>query len=309
MQALLDVIVPVFLLIGFGYAAVWRGWFKEEWIEGLMRFTQNYAIPCMLFRAISQLDLSQDIGPLMLTSFYAGAFGGFLAGLLGARYLFKRPWEDAVAVGFVGLFSNSVLLGLPITERAWGPGALTANFSIIAFHAAFCYGVGITAMEMVRNAGGGVRVAVPRIVKAMSRNSLVIGVVLGVGVNLLGIPVPGMVADAADMMTRAALPGALFGLGGTLYFYRPEGDMRLILYIVAVSLVLHPAITYGLGRALDVPTDGFRSAVITAAMAPGVNAYMFAASYGVAKRVAASAVLIATALTLVTAWFWLAILP
>jgi malonate transporter len=52
-----------------------------------------------------------------------------------------------------------------------------------------------------------------------------------------------------------------------------------------------------------------RSAVVTASMAPGVNAYLFASLYGVAKRVAASAVLVATALSILTIWFWLSVLP
>ena len=48
---------------------------------------------------------------------------------------------------------------------------------------------------------------------------------------------------------------------------------------------------------------------LTAAMAPGVNAYLFANIYGVGRRVAASAVLIATAVSILTIWAWLAILP
>jgi predicted permease len=44
-------------------------------------------------------------------------------------------------------------------------------------------------------------------------------------------------------------------------------------------------------------------------MAPGVNAYLFANMYGSARRVAASAVLIATALSILTIWAWLLILP
>ncbi len=44
-------------------------------------------------------------------------------------------------------------------------------------------------------------------------------------------------------------------------------------------------------------------------MAPGVNAYIFANMYGVAKRVAASAVLVATAASLATTWVWLNVLP
>ena len=44
MHALIEVIFPVFLVIGFGYAAVWAGFFSTESVDGLMRFTQNFAI-------------------------------------------------------------------------------------------------------------------------------------------------------------------------------------------------------------------------------------------------------------------------
>ena len=58
MNALIDVILPVFLIIGFGYAAArWIG-FSEAAVDGLMRFAQNFAIPCLLFRSVSQIDLS-----------------------------------------------------------------------------------------------------------------------------------------------------------------------------------------------------------------------------------------------------------
>ena len=309
MQALLEVILPVFLVIGFGYLAVWRGWFSAAGVDGLMTFTQKFAIPCLLFAAIARLDLGQSFDWRLLLSFYAGALSGFLLGLFGARLIFGRGWEDAVAIGFCGLFSNSVLLGLPIMERAYGVDALSANFAIIAVHSPFCYGIGITAMEVVRARGQrGVAVAA-KVGRAMFSNTLIVGIAAGFAVNLSGLPIPGPVNDALDLMVRAALPAALFGLGGVLVQYRPEGDMRTILYVCAVSLVAHPAITYGLGRALSLPVEGLRAAVVTAAMAPGVNAYIFANMYGHARRVAASSVLIATALTVVTAWLWLQVLP
>jgi malonate transporter and related proteins len=309
MQALLTVILPVFLVIGFGYVSVWRGWFSESGVDGLMKFTQNFAIPCLLFSAIAGLDLGQNFDLAMLAAFYTGALAGFLAAMFAARFVFGRDWPDSVAIGFIGLFSNSVLLGLPITERAFGPEALAANYMIVALHAPFCYGVGITAMEIARNQGSSLVSSVPRILKAMFRNALVIGIGLGFVVNLGQIPLPLFLTDALALMSRAALPAALFGLGGVLVRYRPEGDMRLILVVVAISLVLHPAITFTLAKTLEVGTDGFRSAVLTAAMAPGVNAYVFANMYGVGKRVAASSVLIATALTVLTGWLWLMTLP
>lgn len=309
MQALLDVILPVFFVIGFGYLAVWRGWFSQAGVDGLMKFTQHFAIPCLLFTAIARLDLGQSFEWRLLLSFYTGALAGFLLGLFGARFLFGRPWEDAVAIGFCCLFSNSVLLGLPLTERAYGPDALESNYAIIAMHSPFCYGIGITVMEIVKARGQAGAALVPRVLRAMFSNALILGIAAGFFVNLIGITLPGTVNDGLDLIVRAALPAALFGLGGVLVSYRPEGDMRVVLYICAVALVAHPLITRGMGLALSLPVEATRSAVLTAAMAPGVNTYIFASMYGRAMRVAATTVLMATALSILTVWMWLGQLP
>ncbi len=309
MAALIDVILPVFLLIGFGYAAVWRGLFSDAGVDGLMRFTQSFAIPCLLFRAISTLDLDQSFNLALLGSFYTGAMVGFLAGLLGARFLFGRPWEDCVAIGFCCLFSNSLLLGLPITERAYGASALEANYAIIALHSPFCYGIGITVMEIVR-ARGAPAAALPwTVLKAMFSNALIVGLALGFAVNLSGVDLPGAVTDAIDLMVQAALPAALFGLGGVLFRYKPQGDLRIAFYVAGVSLILHPVIVWSLGSLTQLSVPEMRSAVLTAAMATGINGYVFANMYGAARRVAATSVLLATALSIGTVWVWLTVLP
>ena len=164
-------------------------------------------------------------------------------------------------------------------------------------------------MEIVRADGGGARAAIRSILNAVFRNALVIGILLGVAVNLTGLAMPASVDQAVDLMARSALPAALFGLGGVLVRYRPEGDVATVAFVCAVSLVVHPAIVYGLGRLTGLGVDGLRSAVLTAAMAPGVNTYIFANIYGVARRVGASSVLFATAASVLTIWVWLEILP
>jgi len=308
MQALLDVILPVFLVIGFGYLAVWRGFFPESGVDGLMKFSQHFAIPCLLFSAIANLDLSASLDLRLLVSFYVGAAAGFFLGFAGARILFNREWEDCVAIGFCCLFSNSVLLGLAINERAYGPEALAGAYAIIAFHSPFCYGVGITAMEIARNRGQSPLLMVRGIARAMFRNALVLAIMAGFVVNLADIALPQVLNDGLDLVVRAALPTALFALGGVLVQYRPEGDARIIAMVCVVALVAHPAITWMLGTVLSVPAVTFKPGVLTAAMAPGVNAYIFANMYGCAKRVAASSVLVATGASIVTAWMWLMVL-
>jgi predicted permease len=307
-QTLLDVILPVFLVIGFGYVAVWRGLFPVSGIDGVMKFTQNFAIPCLLFQAIARIDLSSSYDPRLLGSFYGGAALCFALGILGARLLFRRDWEDSVAIGFCCLFSNSILLGLPITERAYGPEALAGNYAILSFHAPFCYGLGITVMEFVRNRGQSGLSLLRNVSRAMFRNALVLAILGGFAVNLSGLPIPGVVDDALSLIVRAALPAALFALGGVLLQYKPEGDMKAILMVCAIALLVHPALVWSFGTMLSLPQAGFRSGVLTAAMAPGFNAYIFANMYGRARRVAASSVLIATGSSILTVWLWLTVL-
>ena len=307
-QSLIDVILPVFLVIGAGYLATRRGYFQAGHVDALMKFTQSFAIPCLLFRAIATLDLSASFDPRLLISFYTGAAICFSLGMIGARLIFRRDWEDCVAIGFCCLFSNSVLLGLPITERAYGADNLTGNYAIIAFHSPFCYGLGITVMEIVRNKGAGGIATVKSVFSAMFKNVLILGIALGFVANLSGLWIPQAVDEALSLVIRAALPTALFALGGVLVQYRPEGDLRAIGFVCAISLMVHPALVWSMGTVLKVQPDLFRSAVLNAAMAPGFNAYIFANMYGRAKRVAASSVLIATGSCILTVWLWLLIL-
>lgn len=308
MSVLLAVVLPVFLVIGAGFLAAKRGLMSEAGIDGLMRFAQSVAIPCLLFQALATLDLGENFDLRLVGTFYTSSFTCFLIGMAGARYLFGRPMEDAVAIGFVALFSNSLLLGLPITERAFGPDATEANFAIIAVHSPFCYAVGITAMEFVRAQGAPFRTIPIKIAWAMLGNGLIVGILLGLAVNLLNLPIPVIMKEALGMLTAAALPTALFGLGGVLARYRLEGDLSTILFTVSLSLLVHPVIAWGLGTFAGLSEEAFRSVIVTAAMAPGANAYLFASMYGRATRVAASCVLLGTALSVVTASVWLALL-
>ena len=308
MSALLDVIIPVFLIIGFGYCAVWTKLFSEETIDGLMKFTQNFAIPVLLFDAIAKVDLFNVFDLSLFLSFYLGATAGFLIGFLGSRYLFGRPIEDSVAIGFCCLFSNTVMLGLPITERAYGTDALQYNFAIVSIHAPFCYFLGITVMELVKSSEKSIKKNVFVILKAMFSNALVVGIVLGFIVNILGLSIADTIQASINMITAVALPAALFGMGGILYQYRPEGDAGPILMVCAVSLIIHPLIVWLTGSKFNLNDAQMRSAVITAAMAPGINTYVFANMYGRARRVASTGVLLSTTLSIGTVWCWLNIL-
>jgi predicted permease len=230
-----------------------------------------------------------------------------------ARWGFGRSLPESVAAGFAGYFSNSLLLGLPITERAYGTDALAGNYAILSVHAPLLYSCGIIAMVLAKSQGEAKQGAAA-LARAALRNiltqPLVIGILCGFALNLSGLSLPSFADSAAKMLASAAIPAALFGLGGVLLRYRPTGEGRLIALVALGSLIIHPSVTYALakwGFALD--TAALRSATVTAAMAPGVNAFLFANMFAIGRKTAASALLIATGASIVTIWGWLHILP
>jgi phosphoribosyl 1,2-cyclic phosphate phosphodiesterase len=72
-----------------------------------------------------------------------------------------------------------------------------------------------------------------QIAKAVLSQSLVIGILLGFAVNLAGNPLPGVFWSGVDMIAKAAIPVALFGLGGVLVRYRIEGEIGPVLMVTA----------------------------------------------------------------------------
>ena len=305
---ILNIVAPVFLVIAAGYVAVRSGAARAESIDQLMQFAIQFAIPCLLFLATSSIDLDVAFGWRMMLAYYLAAIICFTAAFFVVKNLFKRRPGEAVGVAFAAMFSNLVMLGLPISERAWGMESLAPNYALVAVNAPICYLLGITAMEFLRADGRGVAATSRIVVKAMFRNSLMIGIGLGFIVNLGGIGLPGALLAAVDLLAQAALPIALFALGGVLTRYQLSKSLGEAGLIVVLSLVVQPAITLLLSWQLQLPAATTKSIVLMSAVAPGLNAYLFASMYKRGTEAAASAVLLSTMLAGFTVSAWLLLL-
>ncbi|MGG7566980.1 AEC family transporter [Rhodovulum sp. DZ06] len=302
----LETVLPVFFVVGAGYFCRRVNLLADSVTTGLLTFTTTIAAPVLLFLGMYNLDLGEMFRADLLVSFYAGAIACFFLAMFGARKIFGMRPGESVAVGFAALFSNSLLLGVPVTERAYGTDALGPNFAIIAIHAPLCYMIGITAMEMSRADGRGAAATARAVVTAMFRNALTIGIAIGLAFNLLGLRMPGPLEGGVEMLARAALPVALFGLGGALTRYSLRKGIGPAAMVAGIGLMIHPAITFGLSAGVfGLPEGMVRSATLTASMPPGVNAYVFAAMYARAVGEAASAVLLATAISVLSVSAWL----
>jgi len=302
------VILPVFLVIGSGALASRFGPFTHDFVEGLTLFAQSIAIPCLLFRTMAQIDLAQSFDTGLVVSFYLAAAVCFLLGIVSGRFVFGSDPGRSVALGFSSMYTNALLLGLPITAVAFGPAATANNFAIIAFQAPICYLIGVTAMEIANSGERGLLQTAATTVLRILRQPHIFSLIAGLAVNLLGLPLPGFVSGPLDMLGDAALPVALFGLGGILTRYSLRGSWKETALVLAIALLVNPALTLLFGYWFHLSQAALNSAVITAAMAPGVNTYMFANIYRTARDVTASAMVAGTAISVLTVPVWVLIL-
>lgn len=302
---IITIIAPVFLVIAAGYLSVRAKLLTDDMVDGLMRFAILIAVPCLLFRAIATMDLGTAFDWRLMLSFFGGATICFImTGLLARRFFSRQPGE-AVSVGFTALFSNVVLLGLPISARAWGEDQIAPLFAIVSVNAPFCYLLGITAMEWLRSDGRSWPETTVVVVKAMFRNSLMIGIGLGFLVNFSGLSVPVIVGDGVALLAGAALPVALFSLGGLLTRYRFSENVAEASMVSAVSLVLQPALALLCCTLLALEPALTAMIVLMAAMPTGLNGYLFANLYQRGQGTAASVVLLTTLLSVFSLSIWL----
>ena len=74
------------------------------------------------------------------------------------------------------MFSNGVLLGLPISELAFGEESLSTNYSIIIGHAPICYLIGIILMEVAKSKRNTYKNALFTSIRSIASNNLFFGI-------------------------------------------------------------------------------------------------------------------------------------
>ncbi|WP_158598513.1 AEC family transporter [Notoacmeibacter ruber] len=304
-------ILPVFLVVLVGYASAKTGWLPETAGHVLNQYAIRVAVPALLFRALFQLDFAAAFAPPVLFAFYSGALISFVLGFTVSRLFFRDGAERAVAVGFAAMFSNTVLLGLPITERAYGEPELTVIFGIISIHSLLLYPIGMTAMEIARPANEGdsraqrIRDGFRRIIA----NPLLAGVSAGILANLSDLFVPEPVMTGIGMLAESAIPAALVGIGMSLSTLKIRSELSETFVVCFLLLILHPAIAWTLGRfGFGLDATQLRGATLLAAMPAGVNTYLFALLYDKGVRLSASVVMVSTILSIFTITAWIAFL-
>ncbi len=309
MLQILNVVTPVFAIIALGYLAVRFRLFPQEGTKALVAFVNNFATPCLLCEAMLTSDFSKTFNWAIIVPFYIGALVLLVSGGLIARNIFGQRPGESVATGFSATYTNTVLIGIPIIQRAYGAAALPTVFSIIAFHAPVLITIGMIVMELVRRDSAPLHKTIAVAAFRVIQNPLLWGVGLGALGNRFGVVLPEPANAFLVTMSAAVLPASLFGLGGALNEYKVSESWGIASIISALKLIVHPLIAYALAVLLfHVPMEFARYGIIVAAMPSGINVYVFATYYNRSVNVAANVILISTVASVLTVPLWLYVL-
>ncbi len=290
--------LPFFALIGLGFWAGRSRFFSAEATAYLTKFVFYFALSAMLFRFSANLSLAEVwdtrlvVAYLWGTSFVYGI--ATLVGFLRGQDVPTTAIEAQCAVigntGFLGVPMLALLLG----PEAVGPVLLALAIDLVVFSSLIVILItgsrgGLGPMQMLRPIGLG-----------LIRNPMIVAIVLGFVWSGLQIPIPDPMNDFLSILGGAATPGALFAIGASLALTQPE-RIHIAGWLSFCKLVLHPLFV-AFAALFLFGVDPFKAGVIIAVSALPVagNVYMLAQHYGVAPVRVSTAILLSTAVSILT---------
>lgn len=310
MSSVIEIVAPVFGLIGIGYlAGRWRI-VSEAAAQGIADFAFTLAIPALLCRTIATMELGSLSPGAIWGSFYAAGFLTWAAATIATSLILKRPAADAPAIAMTATFGNTIMLGLPLAMGVYGAQATAVIALILSIHAPIWWLTGMlhaqASGERAGQSAGGI---LRGVLGDLARNPIVLGIVAGALWRTSGLALPGALDRLLQLMAQAGVPAALVALGLSLLRFEIKGQVATLASVVALKLIVMPALAWLAATYvfhLDAVARGV--VVIMAAVPTGANAFLFATRLGRAVDSTSGAVALGTLLAAGTASLLVAVL-
>ena len=295
MSSLFTIVLPVFAIIGLGYLGERRRWLDSDASAALSQFVFKIALPPLLFLAMAR------------TPWDALAQWRFLAGyLLGTLTVFAIAWwvlkthlsnpQQRWVACLAATFSNSVYLGIPLFETAFGVLSAQPVILIALMTNILLVGGSLVALQMMSGEG------VSSTIKETLTNPMLLAIAAGIGVSAFGFPISAALDQLLSLLGQAASPVALFALGMTLGKSSESvvsGSTQWI--IVGLKLLIHPLLVW-VACVYVFGADAFntQAAVLIAAIPAGAMVHVVATRRGVFVRESAAIILLSTLIAMMT---------
>ena len=285
-------VLMLFILIAIGAVCCKTKLLNEAAAKGCANLVLYIATPCVIIKScIREFDPAMMKGFLIVV---AAAIANHLLLIFIARVLFRDKDEGRRRVlRFATVFSNAGYMGIPLQQAVLGDeGVFYCAAYIIVFNIMlWTYGVA----EMSGDT------------KALSARKLlvnpgVIGVVVGLIIFLLSVPIPTLVQDAVGHMASLNTPLPMLVVG----YYLAQTDLKAALkdgrsYLsIALRLLIVPLAALGLLLLCGVRGNVLTSLMICISTPTATACTMFATRYNRNPLLSVNLVSLSTLLSVAT---------
>lgn len=299
------VATPLFGLVLAGYAAGRFTSWRSEWTRYLTRFVFHVPLPALLFLVMNRRAEGPAVDLRILLAFFGSCLGVFVLG----RIYWARAGLGGVSqsvLGMGGIFSNNVLLGLPMAKQALGQEALSRIALILVFNALSLWTLATVSVEWARHGTPSLR-GMSRAARGVFKNPIILAILAGTLFHRAGLLVPASVETVLKPLGQTAGPLALICLGLSMAGYGFRVGLRRGVVVCCIKLLIQPLVALALAHALGLSLLDRQVVVLLASLSLGVNVYLMAAQFEAEQAAIASALVLSTAAAAVTAPLLLAL--
>ncbi|UYN96162.1 MAG: AEC family transporter [Enhydrobacter sp.] len=303
MNAVVDIIVPVFGMVAVGWLLGRSSLLTREGLRGLTNVTFYALFPALLFRSMSKVRIETLSPDILLVFFGACLLLYFLVMALGAAV--GMGFGQRTVFALSSAFSNGVGIGIPFVTYAFGEAGLVPLLMIISLNSLILLTLSSFLLEF--DVGGGRLMAkLGGAALNMLKHPVIPSIFAGLAWSELTAVVPGLSTPAAvdrvlQALAAAAPPCGLIMAGASLAHVGLKGHWRAAAAASVFKLALLPLMVWLAGRHLFALDPLWLTvAILNAAMPAGANVYLVAQLYRTGVGLSTNAVVISTAASVVT---------
>ena len=291
---------PIYIVIAIGFAARRAGLFSGPDMRVLGRFVVNFALPALLFTALSQRSLADVLDARYLGAYAIATVTVLLGAAAIARFAQKKSVPKSVLIGVGMAFSNTGFVGYPIVLQILGPPAAVALAMCMIVENVLLLPLALALAEMGSTDEQGWQRTLLQSFAGLGRNPMLLAIVAGLAVSLLGLHLSEPLVRTINMLAMASTAVALFVIGGSLFGLEVRSVLSDAATVAIGKLVLHPLAVFAMLLALAPVDPKLRMAAVIYASMPMLSIYPILAQRYDEEGFCAAALLIATLLSFFT---------
>lgn len=237
MLSILTVTLPIYILIALGYSVVRWGLFPRDGMKTLGLFVVRFALPALLFKALSQSPVEDVLNGRFLLAYALGSLLSF-----GWGWFSERQHEDSFrAIRGIGMsVSNTGFVGAPIVLQWLGPSVSVAFALAMIVENLLILPLTLVLAERNQRGGASPSELLGQTLKPLIKNPLILAIFSGFLCAVFEVDLPAPITRVVDLLAGASGAVALMVIGGTLVGLKTEGMLPDVGKLVAGKLIVHP---------------------------------------------------------------------